>query len=147
MTESTIQWIAAVVAITAGLFMFLINDKRAFFDHPKLKNVPGGILMVVGLVVIVGLLAGCSGSYLNYAQMSVGIDYDPDSLFCRRPAPEIVKDDHVTSNIELALNLFESDDETFHSNITYTHHSCAVNQDKPTYDAFGIDLVKRFDFR
>lgn len=147
MDKSSFQWLLSAILIVAGLFMFTVKDKKAFFDHPKLKNVPGGILAVIGLMLVVSLLFGCSTyTSFNYAEMSVGVDYDPDSLFCRDPVPDIVTDDHVTSNIELALNVFQSGDRTFDGNITYSHHSCAVNQDKPTYDAWGIDLKKRFNF-
>lgn len=163
-------FILTCAAIAFGVYWFKVEDKKAFKDHPKFKNVPGGIYMVVGLAAIVGIImllfagdASAGPVYkqpvkgelytVRWAEMFVGIDYDSQSHFCRKPVPEIVDDDKWTSNVGFRLNLveyekrYENSRLVFSFNGKYQHHSCAVNQDKPTYDAGGVEATLRYYFK
>ena len=50
-------------------------------------------------------------------------------------------DDKTTSNLGIVVNLYESPDTKFRSNIKYTHHSCAFNTDVRIYDALGVEFT------
>ena len=146
-------FIAGIIAVLIPILLS-VKDWQAFKDHPKLKNVSGGIGMVVGLAAIVASIMWSNRSeageleYLKYAGMFVGVDYDNQSLFCRNAAPDIVKDDKWTSNVGFKLNALYMRESNllFTGDITYQHHSCAINQDKPTYDAAGVKFELLYFF-
>ena len=137
----------AVVVLVLGVIA--IKDWKGFTQHEKFKNVPGGIIMALSLAAIVGFFmwsanSKAEGTYFNYLEMFVGIDYDyKNQIFCQKPAPDIVSDDKLTSNVGFRGNMYRSEDKKFEFNLKYQHHSCAYNQDRPTYDAAGIEFTYR----
>lgn len=151
-------FIICAVLIAAALYYFRVKDKDGFNSHPKFKNVPGGIYMVIAASLLFSLLllglSTCAHAdegkttYVNWVEMYVGLDYDDGSVFCRDAAPSITDDDQTTSNLGFRLNLveFEKGPLLFHTNAKYSHHSCAINQDKPSYNAPGIELNLRYTF-
>jgi len=110
--------------------------------------------MVLSLVIIVAAtMYSCrtkAGELqtFKYAGMFVGLDYDKNSLFCRKPVPTIVSDDKWTSNVGFKLNLLYAKETNilFTGDLIYQHHSCAFNQDKPTYDAPGLNFELLYFF-
>ena len=104
--------------------------------------------MVLTLAIIVGFIfysaRSKADSYFNYLEMFVGVDYDfKNQVFCQKPVPEIVADDKWTSNVGFRGNIYRSTDRKLEVNLKYQHHSCAFNQDRPTYDAGGIEITYR----
>lgn len=145
-------FIVGIIVVVMGGAFYSIKDLRLFKENPKLKNVLGGILMVVALAIIFAFWGNKANaqsiSGLNYVQMFVGMDYDFDNQrFCRDAAPGVVVDDRLTSNVGFRANLLSMPTLRSELNAKYQHHSCAYNQDKPTYDAAGIEarvnLLKR----
>jgi len=54
---------------------------------------------------------------------------------------DIANSDKLTSNMGLYQNLVTSG--RLNLQIRYTHHSCAINYDKPSYDAIGLIIEYR----
>ena len=153
-------FIVGIVLVVAALYNFRVKDKLAFWTHPKFKNVPGGIYMTIAAAVIVGLcflgLSRCASAeesgelnYFSWAEMYVGLDRDNISDFCRDADPSVTKDKTTTSNLGFRLNLIEYKRKRLEYNFNgkFTHHSCALNQDKPTYNAPGIEMTLRYNFK
>ena len=76
--------------------------------------------------------------WFTHTTLFAGVDYDPSSTFCVKGTG----DDNLTSNFGLRQNLLKRGDVSVTT--TYTHHSCALNEDKPTYDAIGISVEWTF---
>lgn len=141
--------IGIIVVVLAGAF-YAIKDLKAFKENPKLKNVLGGILMVVGMALIFAFVGNKANaqtaqykepiSGFNYLEMFVGLDYDfHHQTFCNDVAASVVTDDKLTSNVGFRGNLLRLPSLNTELNAKYQHHSCAYNQDRPTYDAAGIE--------
>ncbi len=54
---------------------------------------------------------------------------------------DIADSDKLTSNMGVYQNLVTSG--RLNLQIRYTHHSCAINYDKPSYDAIGLIIEYR----
>lgn len=77
------------------------------------------------------------GTWFNDATLYMGLDHP------RKQSPQCVgggMDDRSTSNMGLRLNMWESTNERVRVNTKYTHHSCALNQDRNTVDAIGLEV-------
>jgi hypothetical protein len=79
----------------------------------------------------------------EYTQVSLGIDYvynDSHSAACEPDSAQF--DDRLTGSGRIVQNVFSWHSVEF--NALYQHHSCALNGDAHTYDAFGIELSRRW---
>lgn len=115
-------------------------------SRPENKNVRRGILaflvVLVGAGLAIPVKADVKGEFFAYSEVYAGIDYTLDqSPFCR----DGLYDDKATSNGGFRQNLWRSDNRYLHINFKYTHHSCAFNHDRPTYDAFGFEIKFQTD--
>lgn len=107
-----------------------------------------GITMAVVAVVLLGLVfsfvyAEEEYKYFGSTTVFAGIDYDLKNtpIFCE----EGDVNDRLTSNFGIRQHLIGKG----HVDVSaqYTHHSCALNRDKPTYDAVGLQLKWKFQRR
>lgn len=104
-----------------------------------------GILkgIVIVLVLCIGLAMGrcaLAGEFFADASIYAGLDYT------FKPSPQCKtngEDCHSTSNVGARLNIYQSSDKAFRFNAKYTHHSCAFNEDRNTYDAIGGEMEYR----
>jgi len=110
------------------------------------KDIAKGILIFAGaaIVSVVIFAPKAQADYFNYVDIYVGIE-QPKSL-----SPQCEEggvNDRLTSNGGLVANVWQSQDQLFDVNAKYTHHSCALNEDRNTYDSFGVELKYRFKIR
>lgn len=146
-----------ILFITGTIIILLVVLGVVFKSPKRLRNymrsqdgdgVKAGILKFVGLAIVVvfmGTLISKAASepvkYFQFVDVYIGIDSPRSpSPFCASSG----ESDRLTSNGGLKVNLVESADDRFQANWKYTHHSCALNRDISTYDAFyGLELVYR----
>lgn len=137
------MFVGAMVVITLGALRYKkpFSEWPSYFSTDDGKGILKGILLAVGgvatIAVLLTVLTGCSGKYMNDATAYAGLDHTMSQ------SPQCVvndTDDRFTSNLGLKLNLFESNDAKFRVNSKYTHHSCAFGGDRNSYDAAGVEL-------
>ena len=140
-SSSSFQFIIALLVLVAvwGLFALRNEDLKEYFSGRTGKGILKGIVIVLGLAVVIALVSGCQGTYVNDASIYAGLDQTKKVS----PMCEAGPDDRTTSNIGAPLTIFESDDSKFRANARYTHHSCAFNSDRNNYDAVGVELEYR----
>ena len=108
-----------------------------------------GILMAGAVTLILSLLliliykpanaAPLDLSYFERTTVYAGLDVDVNHKnFCYSGGTN----DRLTSNLGVRQHLISVNDIEFLG--TYTHHSCALNRDKPTYDAVGLSIEWTF---
>ena len=133
--------IALLVVLTLWLLWSLRGQSlKEYFRTKDGKGILKGIVLAVGFAVGLAALfslGGCSGTYLNDASVYTVLDYTKKlSPQCETMGP----DDQTTSNLGVRVNLYESADDRFRTNVKYTHHSCAFSPDDQQYDAVGVEL-------
>lgn len=142
--DSAIQFVVGLLLVALAWSIHALQgvDLVEYFNNRTGKGILKGIVIVIclacGLAITAGLLSGCTGgTYLNDASIFVGLDYTKNSSpQCELNGP----DDRTTSNVGARVNLYQSADERFRINGKGTHHSCAYNSDRNTYDALGAEL-------
>lgn len=78
--------------------------------------------------------------WFAFGKVYLGID----STFKQSPQCEPGDvSDRLTSNGGLIVNILQSKDKRFEFNSKYTHHSCAFNGDRNSYDAVGLSVEYR----
>lgn len=121
--------------------LYTSDDRKFTFDlsyqhHECLVLVGKGKYEAVGVQLSYLWAEDRGRTFFNYEELFVGIDYDlTDSRFCRDVYPG---GKFITSNIGFRFNLARYKDHEL--NFKISHHSCAFNQDKPTYDAIGFEF-------
>ena len=151
MIQSAFAFMAAIVLVIALLVVWGIY-KAGSLDNLKaeLRRNRAVADWKRVFIVIVFLLVGLSIAYdsqaedfgyLEYTQIFTGIDYVYNrdrSVFC---APDEI-DSRLTGNGGLRQQFVRY---KFAEVVgKYTHHSCALNADYSSYDAFGIELNLTF---
>lgn len=101
------------------------------------------ISLMIGVLLIQNAVAEplktFSGIYL-YA----GVEHpDSASPFCEYSE----KNHYWTSNMGGGVNLLKSYDDKFQIDLNYAHHSCVVARDAITYDAWGLQIRYKIDFK
>lgn len=139
---------SSVVVVFAYLAIKLRGIGKAL-THLKRTGASVGIGLATILAIIIGvvLLSVYSPNaeskesemkWFTHTTLYAGVDYDHRSIFCVKGNG----DDNLTSNFGLRQNLVKKGDISVMA--TYTHHSCALNEDKPTYDAVGMSIEWTF---
>ncbi len=140
----SIQFLIALIVVVLGWAFWSTRhiDRTAYIKGPDFLGILKGVVIVVGVIGGLVLITGCtSGTYLNDASVFAGLDYaKKSSPMCEPVGP----DDHTTSNIGARLNLYQSADTRFRTNLKATHHSCAFSPDDRQYDAIGVELEYKF---
>lgn len=97
----------------------------------------GGILAILFLSVLYSEDVNASElTWFESTTIFLGLDTDINNkVFCYSGSKV---NDTLTSNAGLRQNLFKYGNASVSAQ--YTHHSCALNTDKPTYDAIGLQL-------
>lgn len=109
--------LAPIIIIAVGLVMFLIPGKSQASEPPLNLSIPG--------------------TWFNDASVFMGIDRT------RKQSPQCQSggfDDRSTSNMGFKANVWQSPSKNVRFNLMYTHHSCALNPDRNSYDAIGAQV-------
>lgn len=121
-----------------------VGCKGAYQYFKNNKGIMSGVRMALIFTMVfalIGFLGGCAtktGTFFNEAKVYSGIDHT-----MQKSSPQCHSgglDAKSTSNLGLKLNLFETTDSKFKTNVKYTHHSCAFNKDQNLYDAVGVEV-------
>lgn len=116
------------------------------------KGAVASMVLGVAVVVVVGMLVTFAtglfnksdaksildnkyGHFANNVYVFAGIDYT------RKISPQCVPgstQDHLTSNMGMGANLWQSPSRKVHLDLQWTHHSCVLGVDRNSYDGFGI---------
>ena len=78
--------------------------------------------------------------YFVFGKVYIGLDQTFDRSPQCDPGPA---SDSLTSNGGFIVNLMKSRDTKMEFNLKYTHHSCAFNGDRESYDAAGLVVEYR----
>jgi len=139
MMDSKWMFVLTLVLFAAawGAYSLRGVDVKEYFATRTGKGILKGIVIAVVATILLALLSGCAGTYMDQASVYAGLDYTKkQSPQCEGGGP----DDHSTSNIGLMLRAFQSDDDRFTTTVKYTHHSCAFGEDSRGYDALGMEM-------
>ena len=140
--SASLEYALSLLVVLAAWLAFSLREESLteYFRTRTGLGILKGIAMAVcfsGVFALVGMISGCSGTYLNSASVFTGMDYtNKVSPMCKDEGP----DSHTTSNLGLKGNLYKSQDKSYNLSGKYTHHSCAFSPDAKSYDAVGIEL-------
>lgn len=134
-----VYWLIAILLLVSFLIVIGVKNKKRFFKN---ENVLKGIVLVLGVAGLFALFTQCAkADWFNYVEMSVGLDYTKGvSPQCEEGG----ESDRWTSNINLTGNVWRYGG--LEINGRYTHHSCAIGEDRNGYDAIGPELRYRKEF-
>lgn len=148
-TADLIIVIGLVFAILGGLVLWKIGPARlsSFLRTKDGKGVAKGVILAPAIIIAIGLVMFLltpkaqaqviPGTWFNDASVFMGIDRTKKiSPQCQSGA----YDDRSTSNMGFRLNVWQSPSRNIRLNSKYTHHSCALNPDRNSYDALGVEL-------
>lgn len=145
--ESILEYVIGLVVLLIIWMCWSLRNVvsiKDYFSTHEGKGILKGIVMALAFAVVVGavgLLTGCSGTYMNEASVYAGLDYTKNtSSVCHFYG----EDNRSTSNLGAKVNLYQSADDRFKTNLKYTHHSCAFGVDRGVYDALGGELEYKF---
>lgn len=141
--------IAAVVFVLYGITARKTGwHPSKVFGHLRANGANGGIKLVVIATAIVGILLSIiyqkalaeEWHYFERTTLFAGIDHDIRNVpvFCYQGGVN----DRLTSNVGIKQHLIGRGGIDILAQ--YTHHSCALNKDKPTYDAVGVTVEWTF---
>lgn len=146
-------FIALVVAVVVGLILSRIPVKQlpSWAKSKDGKGVMAGVVLAPLVIVIFAVIMfflpspahaqlrvpGVPGTWLNDGSVFAGIDHTfKQSSQCHAGG----YDDRSTSNMGLRVNVWQSENTRLRLNGKYSHKSCALNRDRNSYDALGIEL-------
>ncbi len=148
--NSSLMFVLSIIitAVLAILFVFRTpSNAKSYFLTESGKKVLNGIVVFIVFGLFFALVFSNkasaneeTGKFLAYGEVYLGMDYTGKiSPQCYSDGP----DNRLTSNGGLRVNIFQSHDKRFEFNTKYTHHSCAFNADRESYDAIGIEFSYR----
>ena len=129
------------------LWQFKGNIKSIFRYFKENKGITAGIVIFLGAFIVIASLSllapkvladDSNFTYFNYGEVYVGMDYT------KKLSPQCEKgeySDRLTSNGGVNVNLVRTKSRRVEANAYYLHHSCAYNEDREQYDAFGIQVT------
>ena len=152
MIESAVVFMAWIILVIGLLVLWgahKMGSLAALRDELKRNKAvadwKGVLIVIVVLLTLLGVAYDARAEedlgYLEYTQIFTGIDYVYNrdrSVFC---APDEI-DSRLTGNGGFRQQLVRY---KFAEVVgKYTHHSCALNTDYSSYDAYGIELNLTF---
>lgn len=146
--SSLTMLLMGVLVIAVGIYAYAyIKIGKHPVPHLSKQGAWSGIvtaiLVFTGLVLILSLIYPSEAKadrWFAYTSVAGGLDTELNNkVFCYSGDTN----DRIVSNLSVEQNIYEH--QRFAVSANYTHHSCAFNKDKPTYDAVGLQL--RYTFR
>lgn len=148
--------VVIVLAVVVGLVLWKIGPKnlKPFFTSKEGKGVASGIVLAPVVIVLIALAGwlllpksaraegmNVPGTWFKDASVFMGIDHTKKlSPMCADGG----YDNRSTSNMGAKLNIWQSPSGNVRFNTLYTHHSCAINPDRKSYDAIGVQVEWKF---
>lgn len=146
MSNSTVFFIGLVLFMTAIVSAYVSRGsiKRLYtylFLTTQGQGALKGIVLFVGIGIVLALLTGCSNArYMTEAELFLGVDNTfSRSPQCHDQTDLLINNNRLTSNGGAKVTLAEVGVSKL--NFKYTHHSCAFNEDRESYDAFGFEAT------
>lgn len=118
------------------------------------KSAKKGIIAALAIYIILGVVgmflyatkAESAEWFPEKPTVFLGIDYVKDNMFCEKRIASGARiadpDEHWVSNAGVRIPIV--DFSHFRLQGGWTHHSCALGYDAPTYDGTGLQLEWRF---
>lgn len=131
----------SITLTTLVLSLYFYAKKTGGIKKSNLKDWwPFLILGLISLLFIAAKSHAEEIKFFQYTEVYLGLDYHP-----RQPNSQCYQDaqarDNINSNGGIIQNLLEVKKTKLE--LVYTHHSCAIADDRITYDAIGIRLNYR----
>lgn len=117
-----------------------IRDAVLFFKTSKVHRDWAPLLIIPLLFFLVSLFQTADASdfeYFTYSEIYAGLEVPVVNDISTQCYTSQV-DDRLTSNFGAYQNIIKYDD--IEIGIQYTHHSCALGQDKNTYNGVGLHI-------
>lgn len=143
--------IAALVVLTLLVFSVIklggVRQTITYFkDNGALRDWKTFVAIAIAIVLFLTVATNTKADeveFFKYTEVSLGIDHvynGPKAAACNAEgvSERLAGNGRVSQNI---LVLYDVD-----INIKYQHHSCALNRDELTYDAFGFEITKRWEW-
>lgn len=140
--------IILVVILLALVFGVGIKKLPAWAKSKAGKGALASMALGVAVILITGLLAEKAqaqsaldtryGNFLNNAYVFAGIDQT------RKVSPQCVagsQSDHMTSNMGMGINVWQSPSRRVALDVQWTHHSCVLGVDQKSYDGLGLRVT------
>lgn len=117
---------------------------KGFKDYWLVSEGKSSIPLSIMKILLVPALAGVAlfginqakaseAKWFDYSTVFVGLDYTiKENSFCYKGGIN----DRISSNMGVTQNIWLKGNVNV--GFKYTHHSCAINKDLPSYDAVGI---------
>ena len=147
--QDSIIVISLVLAVVFGLLFWRIGFKNIipYFKTKDGKGVAKGIILAPLVILVLGLLIWLLPGNAN-AQTLQGTWFNDASVFMgiertKKLSPQCHGggyDERSTSNMGVRANVWQSASGNVRLNGKYTHHSCAINPDRNSYDALGVEV-------
>ena len=141
--SSVYMFLIALFALCGVSLMtqfYSVREMFAYFSTKNGKKALTGIVIFIGLsvVTVLSFADDRGGDWFNYGELYLGLDtFKGQSPQCE----DGQKSTRITSNGGVRANIYRSSDKRFETNVKYTHHSCAFNGDRNTYDGLGVELT------
>lgn len=143
--------IALVLSVVFGLLLWRIgaNNIVGYFKTKDGLGVLKGIILAPLVILLLALAlwmlpnnanaqySNKYGTWFNDASVFMGIDRT------KKISPQCESggyDEKSTSNMGIRANVWQSQSGNVRLNGKYTHHSCAINPDRNSYDALGVEV-------
>ena len=150
--SSSFMFLVGIISLISVVFIFnfgSVSEVKDYFKTKTGKGIAKGIIIALGVGLLFSLFS-CSVNaeeqerlkWFDYRELYLGIEHTSN-----KTSPQCIDsgvNDRLTSNLGFTQNIFVSTDRKFHFNAKYTHHSCVLNSDRNTYDAFGVEFILRF---
>lgn len=136
------------VVVASFLYFYARLKTEKPIAHLKRNGALKGIIFAfvffaVGAALLYAADARSSDrvKYLHYSTIYAGLEQQlGGSVFCHNDGIS----DKLTSNLGLKQGLLKYKGASVYAQ--YTHHSCALNKDRPTYDAVGLGVEYTIDW-
>lgn len=141
-------FVISLVSVALVATLVFVKNPKMYFKTKEGLGVLKGILIVLASSVVLAIVFSYANKaraieYFDYAEVFVGLDATKKvSPVCDAGQ----NSDRLTSNVGVRANLVRSDDGMSYVNAKYTHHSCAFNPDRGSYDALGLEVTYRFNY-
>lgn len=142
-----IWFIGLMAAASAGLFMLTVYRAGSIggaIRHYRKTRAHRDLAILIVIALVGGFLAtSAKAEWLESTSIYAGLErpWDGNSQYCEKGGP----DDRIASNLGIRQHLY-SPVENVSISAQWTHHSCAIGDDSPPYDALGLTVEWRIDW-
>jgi hypothetical protein len=143
--SDAIIFVCLLLAVVFGYIAYKlpISQWREYFSTRTGKGILKGIILAPLAIIVIALVmslfntVSAQGRWFTEAGVFIGLD----STLKQSPQCHVnAVDNRGTSNLGAFVNIWQSQSDRLQVNFKYTHHSCALGDDRNAYDAFGLEL-------